>query len=260
MTDPSPESSLKELTGLAPILVPAFAFAFVVGYFSGIDISWLSFFSLKDHALFALRALPVAITASLFFAFGLNSRHLSKQFSWIYGYRRHFAIVWAVILLAFAAESLYEARVGLGISFIGMALGHWLYYKTTLPHRAKPSVLDAHCIAETLYWAGTLMFVSIIVGYVSALPCLLELQRHSSIKNGSTIIGNVIFSGDKYLLVWQSRSDSPRIADCRPPSPATIENTAKGYVRLLQWKTISTIDLCPNQPPAPPSPSPQQNK
>ena len=51
MTDPSPELSLKELTGLAPILVPAFAFAFVVGYFSGIDISWLSFFSLKDHAL-----------------------------------------------------------------------------------------------------------------------------------------------------------------------------------------------------------------
>jgi hypothetical protein len=67
LTAQPPEAALKELTALAPVRAPAFAFSFVIGYFGGIDISWLSFFSISDQVLFALRALPVAITASAFF-------------------------------------------------------------------------------------------------------------------------------------------------------------------------------------------------
>jgi hypothetical protein len=40
-----------------------FAFSYVVGYFLAFDISSFSFFSLSEHVVFALWALPIAIGA-----------------------------------------------------------------------------------------------------------------------------------------------------------------------------------------------------
>ena len=57
--------ALQGLPALAPFITASFAFAFNAGYFSAIDIGWFTFFSLTEHAGFALRALPVAISATI---------------------------------------------------------------------------------------------------------------------------------------------------------------------------------------------------
>jgi hypothetical protein len=56
---------LNNLTVVVPVTASAFAFAYVVGYFYAFDIAWFPSFSLSDHLVFALRALPVAIGASV---------------------------------------------------------------------------------------------------------------------------------------------------------------------------------------------------
>ena len=61
----------QELIGLVPIVASGFAVAYNVGYFLAYDISWLPFFSLPEHIVFALRALPIAIGASVAFLIGI---------------------------------------------------------------------------------------------------------------------------------------------------------------------------------------------
>jgi hypothetical protein len=45
-------AGLKGLTGVIPILMSAFAFAYVVGYFLAFDLAWFPFFSLSEHIVF----------------------------------------------------------------------------------------------------------------------------------------------------------------------------------------------------------------
>ena len=77
------EWSWKDMTAAAPFIATSFAFAFNVGYFWSIDIGWFSLFSLSEHVVFALRALPVAIGASIVFMIGLNFAQLESRFKWL---------------------------------------------------------------------------------------------------------------------------------------------------------------------------------
>jgi hypothetical protein len=52
----------NDLTTAVPVIATSFAFAFNVGYFTA-DIGWFSIFSLQEHVVFALRAIPVAVVA-----------------------------------------------------------------------------------------------------------------------------------------------------------------------------------------------------
>lgn len=51
----------KDALIFVPIAGTAIAVAFDVGYFWGVDINWFTFFSLSEHILFALEALPVGL-------------------------------------------------------------------------------------------------------------------------------------------------------------------------------------------------------
>jgi hypothetical protein len=66
------EWSAQSLAAVVPILASTFAFAFVVGYFLAFDISWFPFFSLSEHVVFALRALPIAVGASVVFLLAMR--------------------------------------------------------------------------------------------------------------------------------------------------------------------------------------------
>jgi hypothetical protein len=66
------EDWFQKLVTIVPMVAPAFAFAFVVGYFFAFDISWFPLFSLSEHIVFAIRALPIAIGASVAFLITLT--------------------------------------------------------------------------------------------------------------------------------------------------------------------------------------------
>jgi hypothetical protein len=62
------DTIMRERTALASL----FAFAYVIGYFYAYDITWFPFFTLTEHLVFALRAIPFAIVASVIFMVVVN--------------------------------------------------------------------------------------------------------------------------------------------------------------------------------------------
>jgi hypothetical protein len=55
----------KEALVLVPLLGSAIAITYDVGYFTGIDISFFSIFSISEHINFALQALPSAVLMAI---------------------------------------------------------------------------------------------------------------------------------------------------------------------------------------------------
>ena len=48
-----------------PAALSFFAYAYVIGFFLASDLAWFSFFSLSEHVVFAFRAIPLAVGASV---------------------------------------------------------------------------------------------------------------------------------------------------------------------------------------------------
>jgi hypothetical protein len=57
-------SNLKELAVLVPVFGTAIAITYDVGFFWGLDINYFTLFSLTEHIVFAIEALPVALGLS----------------------------------------------------------------------------------------------------------------------------------------------------------------------------------------------------
>ena len=58
-------SNLKDIAFLLPVMGSAVAVSYDVGYFWALDIKMFTMFSLTEHIVFALEALPIAIIGSL---------------------------------------------------------------------------------------------------------------------------------------------------------------------------------------------------
>ena len=54
--------AIKDFFVLSPIIGTALALIYDVGYFYGVGISYFTLFSLSEHIVFALPALPVALS------------------------------------------------------------------------------------------------------------------------------------------------------------------------------------------------------
>jgi hypothetical protein len=117
------EWSWTDFTAAAPVIATSFAFAFNVGYFSSIDVGWFTLFSLSEHVVFALRALPVAIGASTVFMIGLNFQQLESRFKWLSGDKFWLVVIWICFLGASAIYAIATAHFGLFVSFVAIAVG-----------------------------------------------------------------------------------------------------------------------------------------
>jgi hypothetical protein len=73
---------LPELSSIAqyvrPVIAPTFAFAFNIGCFIAIDINWFTLFNLTEHMVFAIKALPIAIGASICFEIALSFHRIER--------------------------------------------------------------------------------------------------------------------------------------------------------------------------------------
>lgn len=118
------EEWFQKLVAIVPLVAPAFAFAFVVGYFFAFDISWFPLFSLSEHIVFAIRALPIAVGASVAFLITLTLPRFQNRL--IY---RAVTILWVLFLVMAAIVVLYGAHLGLALSFILVAVGACLHHR-----------------------------------------------------------------------------------------------------------------------------------
>jgi hypothetical protein len=203
-----PEWSTENLVKITPVVATTFAFAYVVGYFSAFDISWLPMFSLSEHIVFAIRALPMAIGASVVFLIILIHPNLcsNKRF------RRIAIAIWILFLAGGACYTFYRSYFGDGICFVLMIIAVAVYH-------SNPS--GPKSFRRILYWGATLTVGCLIIGWASASSWSWErlhlpLPRTMFIEYGpdskmSPEGGHVIFAGDKDVLFFGYSSRTTRL-------------------------------------------------
>jgi hypothetical protein len=104
---------LKDDTTVIFFLLSGFAFAYVIGYFLAFDLAWLPFFSLSEHIVFALRALPFAVAALVALLF-------AKDFPDLLG---RAILVWICILWVAAVTALMTRYLGFSVHMLCSKFG-----------------------------------------------------------------------------------------------------------------------------------------
>lgn len=191
--------SWKDFIPVAPMVAGAFAFAYVVGYFLAFDVSWFAFFTLSEHIVFALRALPVAIGMSFAFLMVYELTTISQKEGWLRDWLRY---AWIAVLLGTAVGIFLYNHAGLALTLLFIALSTFLYYRA--PDVGKPFV-------TFLFAATNMMLVSVIVGVLSGaawrVPFLQPDSRAMAVKlkkgTGKPIRGHVIFAGNQSVLIYE---------------------------------------------------------
>jgi hypothetical protein len=126
----------NDLTAAVPVIATSFAFAFNVGYFTAIDIGWFSIFSLQEHVVFALRAIPIAVVALVLFVIGLNlpplmhSERSTRPGSWpfvLWWVSLSGFLVWIIVLLVAAYVSLKGFKLSFFFAFIVVLAGSFIH-------------------------------------------------------------------------------------------------------------------------------------
>jgi hypothetical protein len=94
-----------------------------VGYFFAFDIAWFPLFSFSEHLVLAIRALPIAIGASVGFLIAPRfSKDEPRWEGWLHG--RGFHTLWMYILAGIAAVAfLVYNHLGLAASLFAVAGG-----------------------------------------------------------------------------------------------------------------------------------------
>jgi hypothetical protein len=209
-TDPDWLSELKpgELVPIIPIVAGGFAFAYVVGYFLALDIFWFPFFSLSEHVVFAVRALPIAIGASVVFLIGLQWSKIQNNWQVLKVYSSRLTYFWIALLLVAAGVAVISSHFALVASFLVIASGTYLYRCRPVAHPRT---------SNTLYWIITTMVVSLITGYLSAKGAwvvdrwighrFLPLTSSMTVRlKGGDVSGRVIFVGSRGVLLYEYES------------------------------------------------------
>jgi hypothetical protein len=222
---------------LQPLIIPAFAFAFNIGYFSAIDIGWFTFFDLSEHIVFALKALPIAIGASIGFEIGLRFHLIERHFHLHKHFGRYVYYTWLVTLCFAVVASSLHGRLGLCLSFVAVLAGAVIHHKLRAPRRS---------LIDVLYWASTLLFATILVGYFSAYAIPYQRYSRLSMRQQYDLVGNIVFSGNKYLLIYEP-GQTDQAACLNFLRDQKFSSDHEDHIRIVLWSDVGGVTLCPRE-------------
>lgn len=230
--------SVSELIAGLPLLASGFAFMYVVGYFLAFDLAWFTFFSLSEHVVFALRALPFAIAALAGLLLAINhSARLKQLMRW-----------WPWIVLLASVMLLLSGHPGFALGFVVIAIAAF-----GIPGKLTSSE-SVTASSTILYLLPQLMVMSLMMGWLSAsfwkvdayfwTPNfvrfrLAERPMHIHVILGTRVvpcIGHVIFVGTSELLFYEY---------------------SVGQANLIKWSAIDHIhEFANDDPPSADEPAP----
>jgi hypothetical protein len=194
--------------GLSSVL----ALCFAIGYFYAFNISWFSFFSVTDHLVFALRALPVAFAFLLIGSVLLDDTGLVKGLP-----RRTIVYLWVVFLAVMIVFLLFDNLIGLAVSLSTVAIVTWYSTRKTLSPAVRLLTFGAN-IAVTCFVLGfcdgelfkqrpleNTPIVKAVYYYLIAdlkfrPTASAYVTKTTSPKDGPA--GHVIFSGSTGVLIY----------------------------------------------------------
>lgn len=241
--DLKPDFDPKKLAVVATV----FAFAFNVGYFSAIDISLFSLFSVSEHVVFAIRALPVAIGLVVLFGIILSLPSIEDvDDHWTRTLQVGKLIViwgWALFLIVFGMFTwLRLSHFGLGFSFIAVGSGT-LWHHFIGHYKLSP-------IPTLIYWTSTTVFVAFFIGYAAGWT-ITSSDRYSVIKVNDTkvsddvvIVGTLLLSSSQHALIYELDSTTTNACLTAMNVKGKTDGQKGNIIRVVPWDTILDIRLC----------------
>ena len=210
-------AGLKGLTAVIPLLMSGFAFAYVVGYFLAFDLAWFPFFTLSEHIVFAIRALPIALAT-------LVALLVAAEYP---DFLRRAMPIWLVVLMLAAVIALVNRYLGLAATFVVIAGATVIHFRKseTNPSSAPMPYLVAHMMIMSLmigYFSGNVWKFDRIVGPILPLPPSRAMHVHlnPSEAGNKPQLGHVIFVGDSRILFYDYQSRQ---------------------LKLYQWKAVQEV-------------------
>jgi hypothetical protein len=113
-----------------------------------------------------------------------------------------------------------------------------------------------------MYWAGTVIFITLVVGYMSAYSWLLYNQRRTQIriKDLPAVTAHVIHAGQRGLLIYEPTAKKSDRASSElehllkelkelKELISSNDSVGRGRIRLVLWSDILGFDLCPEADP-----------
>jgi hypothetical protein len=184
MSGASQTNHLRDYLTFTPILGGVLAVVYDVGYFWALDIHYFFFFSLSEHVVFAMQAIPLAlcIFGALWILVTLDSYIASR-----------FRFPMAVIGILFAAIALLSVLFGFSWPVIFCVAASW--------------VLTAQFIERTfrfnlVYYVFFPIVLVFLIGLVNG-KSQLEIGHDRfriQIRNDGLFVGNLVRSGDRGIL------------------------------------------------------------
>jgi hypothetical protein len=161
---------------------------------------------------------------------GLTFETLEKRYTWLKHPRYWLFIVWIVVLVVGAGLSIYAAHFGLFLGFIAVLFGAAIHHNyesqstavietgqsapitseatKSFTHERRPAI-------EVLYWVSTFIFITFIVGNISAWFWLFASVQHSAITiENKLLVGNLILSGQSRVLIYAPTANAPNVVKC----------------------------------------------
>jgi hypothetical protein len=194
----------KEYFVAAPLLGSALAVTFDVGYFSGIDINLFSIFTISEHLVFALEALPLGVVLAIgaFIAIRFNEQIDRIVEEKLDSLKLWSLLVWVLILLIFTCGFLIIAydygflQTCLVVMAAGALHAIWQF--------RPPKLLSI------LFWNGVIVFgLAYSLGYDISRDYVRSSNPDQVIQT-QDVETNVLLirSGDKGVLFYNPKNKS----------------------------------------------------
>jgi hypothetical protein len=203
--------SFDKILALVPILAVALAVTFDAGYFWGVDINFFTLFSLSEHLVFAIEAIPyvfgIMFICSLFLPLFVwimrdtepKTDKLPRRQKWA------LIVILALHALIFAfvvwQRDYVLIAIDLGLSAVILAV--FLARHLLLPTYRRELFLG--------YWVASSFIISFVIGYNIGDEYLHETEFHPHsihLKDSTTIVGRIVRSGDRGILFVESKRNS----------------------------------------------------
>jgi hypothetical protein len=220
------DSYIRPYLASAPFILAAIAISFDVGSFYAVDINSFTFFSLSEHILFALEALPIAMVILLVIIVMLPAAQSRFQLKPrvqqpLKGFSKLIVIFCMVTVLialtAFVLFAFYQiwktspVFVLAFIFFVLPVIGVFII---------DPRFTQLYLILS----AGFLCIaVSFSFGFAFSTGLLINSQQLTTLnlKNKPTLNGRIIRSGERGILFYERQVN---------------------VARFIPWETIETIE------------------
>lgn len=228
-----PIESIASLLSVATAIAIIISVTFDVGYFSGIDINFFTLFSLAEHTLFALEAIPIALV----FIFAVYLMYLSDTLS--EGIERRFfanqsrrrvigvLVYWVAVPVAVLSYMYIYVDIPLKITLILVTIfyisGRLFRYFIVLRNASVP-------LLATLFFALFPLLITFMLGKEIAASYISrdnKVVKHTvTMKDSSEIGARIIRSGEKGLLLYDVESKK---------------------IEFLKWDEIDQVEFTPQE-------------